>query len=334
MYQFLLRLFRSTALGFFVAGALLFPVLHDKYFTILFTLGIAAVLYGLESILWLGHINVCSANLLSFADSKCTDYSVRSYGFLLSCIFFAWFTYRNESRERSTADARWVPNDEMSDDVPVPVPSSHGELIAAPEHEPLNSQDVQALFLLLDNFRRVSTDGTARYNADLIAKFARSVVKPWRRATPQGHLTSSAWVLDNTHTHAVLVHHRKLGRWLQPGGHIDDADASWRAAAEREAREETGLQRFLPHATEDALFDVDVHAIPARGDEASHTHYDLRFLLIAEVDAERVGDLQTNVDESHDCKWFALTDLSADLTLEPSIRRMVELSLQRYPAVS
>ncbi len=193
----------------------------------------------------------------------------------------------------------------------------------------MSSQQVPSLMALLENFRRTHPDSATRYNADIISKFAGSVAKPWSRATTQGHLTSSAWVLDITRTYAALVLHRKLDRWLQPGGHIDDADVSWRAAAEREAREETGLRRFLPHATQDALFDVDVHSIPARADEAAHTHYDLRFLLIAEVDATAVDALQTNADEAHDCKWFALTVLAADPMLEPSIRRMVDASLQR-----
>lgn len=325
--QIPLRLLGSALIGFFIAGAVFFPLLYGKLFSVLITMGIAAILYGLESIVTFGHITGCSTGFLSFADGKCVEQSVRWQGVLLSSIFFAWFTYRDHRK----AEREWPSREPVTSDPRLPILAAHGELISAPEDDSMNSQHVGSLVALLDNFRRINPDGAARYNADLIGKFARSVSRPWSRATLVGHLTCSAWVLDVTHTHAAMVHHRKLGRWLQPGGHVDDADVSWRVAAEREAREETGLSHFLPHAMQEALFDIDVHPIPACVDEPEHAHYDLRFLLIADVDATRANALQTNVDESHDCKWFALTALAADRTLEPSIRRMVALSLQRYP---
>lgn len=323
--QLPLRLLGSTLLGFFIAGAVIFPLLHDKLLTVVTTLGVAAVVYGLESIVVFGHISSCGIALLSFADSKCVEHSVRFHGVVLASAFFAWFTYRDRLNAERASPSYEAP----ASDPRLPVLDHRGELVTEPEQPSMGSHQVRSVLALLEGFRRTHPDGAARYNADVISKFAGSVVKPWGRETLQGHLTSSAWVLDITRTHAALVHHKKLGRWLQPGGHVDDSDVSWRSAAEREAREETGLRRFMPHATQDALFDVDVHSIPARADELEHTHYDLRFLLIAEIDATRIGSLQANFDEAHDCKWFALTALAADPMLEPSIRRMVDASLQR-----
>lgn len=152
---------------------------------------------------------------------------------------------------------------------------------------------------------------------------------PWRRATLAGHLTASAWILDRKRMHAALIHHRKLNRWLQPGGHVEDADTTWRAAAQREVTEETGLAHFIAQPGEDELFDVDVHPIPARKDEPAHFHYDLRFLFMADVDATVENTLMINVDEAHDCRWFALAELATDPTMEPSMRRMIELSIRR-----
>ena len=36
-----------------------------------------------------------------------------------------------------------------------------------------------------------------------------------------GHITGSAWVVDPAGSRVLLTHHRKLGKWLQLGGHSD-----------------------------------------------------------------------------------------------------------------
>ncbi|MCA9772977.1 MAG: NUDIX domain-containing protein, partial [Myxococcales bacterium] len=81
-----------------------------------------------------------------------------------------------------------------------------------------------------------------------------------------GHVTGSAWVTTPDRRRALLVHHRKLGRWLQPGGHAD-GESLIEQVALREAREETGLADLRLHVAQGGLapLDVDVHPIPARG---------------------------------------------------------------------
>ena len=149
----------------------------------------------------------------------------------------------------------------------------------------------------------------------------------WKRATAVGHVTGSAWILNFEHTHALLLHHRKLNRWVQPGGHLDDTDASPGAGAMREAREETGIQNL--RFADDALFDVDIHAIPARPAQAgknetehAHLHYDVRYLIIAAEDHVTISA------ESLDAKWISLQDLVKP-AFERSIGRMAEKSLRR-----
>lgn len=149
----------------------------------------------------------------------------------------------------------------------------------------------------------------------------------WKRATAPGHVTGSAWILNFEHTHALLLHHRKLNRWVQPGGHLDDTDASPCAGAMREAREETGIQDL--RVADDALFDVDIHVIPARParagkneTEPAHLHYDVRYLIIAEEDHVTISA------ESLDAKWMSLQDL-VQPAFERSIGRMAEKSLRR-----
>lgn len=106
--------------------------------------------------------------------------------------------------------------------------------------------------------------------------FAREHFQP-------GHFTASAFVLSPDSRRLLLIHHGKLQRWLQPGGHIDPEDLSPEAGARREAAEETGqsdLERLGA-----GLFDLDVHEIPAFGAEPVHRHFDLRFLFRARDEA-------------------------------------------------
>lgn len=103
---------------------------------------------------------------------------------------------------------------------------------------------------------------------------------PFRRGDPDGHVTASAVVSRPAGDGFLLVFHRKLDRWLQPGGHVEPDDATVFDAALREAREETGLAAFAA-PFDDAILDVDVHPIPAFGSEPAHCHYDVRFLLTA-----------------------------------------------------
>ena len=146
----------------------------------------------------------------------------------------------------------------------------------------------------------------------------------WMRTTAAGHVTGSAWILNQAHTHALLLHHQKLNLWVQPGGHLDNTDATPAAGAKREAIEETGIPQ-LSLASE-ALFDVDIHAIPARagksGLEAAHLHYDVRYLIIA-------ADHRVTIsEESLDAKWMSLEELALP-SCERSIARMAEKSLRK-----
>lgn len=194
----------------------------------------------------------------------------------------------------------------------------------------MNDDQVTDLRALLARFASTSDSTDAARHAENSLDLLTGETNPWSSATLPGHLTASAWVLDRTCTHAALIHHRKLNRWLQPGGHIEDVDATWRTAAQREVTEETGLDDFIAQAGDDELLDVDVHPFPARKDGPAHFHYDLRFLFVADVDA--VGRmLIINAHEAHNCRWFALADLANDSTMEPSMRRMIELSLRRFP---
>ena len=134
----------------------------------------------------------------------------------------------------------------------------------------------------------------------------------------KGHITASAWVLSPQRTETLLTHHRKLNRWLQLGGHIED-DATIQAAALREAVEESGIENI--HLIEDSIFDIDVHLIPARNEIAEHYHYDIRFLLQAESTDFVISD------ESNELAWVKLNDIG-NFVSDESVLRMCRKSKQ------
>src|SRR5712691_1324612 len=97
--------------------------------------------------------------------------------------------------------------------------------------------------------------------------FSRSGFEP-------GHVTASCFIVDPASRRVLLHHHRRLGRWLQMGGHVEN-DESTRAAALREATEESGLKDL---ELIDSVIDLDVHTIPYGKGEPDHTHYDVRYV--------------------------------------------------------
>ena len=124
-----------------------------------------------------------------------------------------------------------------------------------------------------------------REEADRCAmlRLAAELERPTSRLQARAHFTASAFVVDHDRTRTCLVEHAKLGRLLQPGGHVEPTDLSLEAAALREAREETGLDVEL-HPTAPRPFDLDVHRIPERPGEPSHFHLDVRYLLVGRGD--------------------------------------------------
>jgi 8-oxo-dGTP pyrophosphatase MutT (NUDIX family) len=130
-----------------------------------------------------------------------------------------------------------------------------------------------------------------------------------------GHLTGSAWIIDETKEFALLTHHVKLNRWLQPGGHADGDENIFRVAL-REAEEETGITTLT--LMSENLFDIDIHTIPQRKDFPEHLHYDVRFLFQASKTEELII-----TDESNDLAWVKMEDLLSSSDQNDSIARMI-----------
>jgi 8-oxo-dGTP pyrophosphatase MutT (NUDIX family) len=136
-----------------------------------------------------------------------------------------------------------------------------------------------------------------------------------RRQLEPGHFTASAFVLSPDLRQVLLVHHRQLGRWLQPGGHIEASDADLIAAARREVQEETGILVEAPLGR--GIFDVDIHVIPASPKAGPHLHFDVRYAFVA------LGDRIDISPEVFGVRWVEL-DAASELTDEDSVLRCVK----------
>lgn len=153
-------------------------------------------------------------------------------------------------------------------------------------------------------------DERDRVNARRTADLVRGHPDAFERTRRAGHVTASAFVVDAAHDHVVLTHHAKLDCWLQLGGHCDGVRDPL-AVALREAREESGLTA-IRMARRD-VFDIDIHEVPAHGDMPPHLHYDVRYLLVADI-----SEPLRQSAESRDLAWVPLSRL-ADFTDKPSV---------------
>lgn len=132
-----------------------------------------------------------------------------------------------------------------------------------------------------------------------------------------GHFTASAFVLSPARDQLLLIHHAKLNRWLQPGGHIDAADRDVIAAAQREVAEETGLVCLEPPAQ---IFDLDIHEIPGRGTAPTHSHFDVRFLFVAPNLNHTAGS------DALSARWSplsAVSELESDESVLRAVRKLL-----------
>jgi 8-oxo-dGTP pyrophosphatase MutT (NUDIX family) len=179
----------------------------------------------------------------------------------------------------------------------------------------LNPQKIMQrnqLLNLLDGYR--AFDNHEKQMQEQMVQFVNENPACFQRELLIGHITGSAWVVDASRKYVLLTHHRKLNKWLQPGGHCD-GDSDVLSVALKEAIEETGIETIKPIS--ENIFDVDIHQIPERKGIPAHLHYDVRFLLEADKNIDFVVS-----DESHDLAWVEISKIE-ELNNEESIVRMV-----------
>lgn len=154
---------------------------------------------------------------------------------------------------------------------------------------------------------------------DRILEFVDAHPDALHRRCVAGHLTGSALVVEEGTGRLLVLFHRKLQRWLQPGGHAD-GDANLAAVALREATEETGIEGLL---IDPEPIDLDIHRVEPPGEDP-HDHLDVRFLVVA----PRGAVTEAN-HESEALRWVEPHDLAA-LGVDPGTVRMATAGLARW----
>jgi 8-oxo-dGTP pyrophosphatase MutT (NUDIX family) len=173
----------------------------------------------------------------------------------------------------------------------------------------IEPQHVAFLLKLFD----ADGDGEAAKSKELLLALLASSPAPFSRwQFNPGHITCTGLVLSPEQDRILLVLHRRLQRWLLPGGHVEPEDPLIGDAARREVVEETGAVLLADAAPR--LVGVDVHGIPPRRDELFHLHHDLIFRFQADSDACRPSE------EAREVVWCAVAEFDR-YELPGSVRR-------------
>lgn len=151
--------------------------------------------------------------------------------------------------------------------------------------------------------------------------FFHQETNPFERSCLKGHFTASCLLVNPKTKQFVLTHHRKLGLWLQLGGHADGME-NLAEVALKEAEEESGLKklsfsRSLMSEGNPLPVDFDIHVIPASKKDPEHLHLDVRFIVEAEDCALKISD------ESLDLKWFTAEE-AGEVSDEESLLRLIK----------
>jgi 8-oxo-dGTP pyrophosphatase MutT (NUDIX family) len=133
----------------------------------------------------------------------------------------------------------------------------------------------------------------------VMVAFAGEQADALLRSSEIGHFTGSAFVVDADARRTLMLFHRKVQRWLQPGGHAD-GDANLAAVALKEATEETGIEGLR---VDPRPIDLDIHRFVSVN-EATHLHFDVRFLVVAPP-----GAVEQRNHESEALRWVTETEL-------------------------
>ncbi len=145
------------------------------------------------------------------------------------------------------------------------------------------------------------------------------------RSNAIGQLTGSAWIVNEERTKVLLIHHKKLNKWLQIGGHIENTDQSIEETVLREVREESGINNLkLLSPPSNLIYDIDIHTIPQKNQVAEHSHFDIRLI----IEANENEKLIPQNEEVLAIKWYSIHEVKnlaeSTTSINQSMKRMVD----------
>jgi len=140
------------------------------------------------------------------------------------------------------------------------------------------------------------------------------------RSCRVGHLTAAVLLMSADGERVLMMHHKKLDRWLQFGGHCD-GDANLRGVALRETVEESGIR---PAFITREPVDIDIHEIPEYRGVPAHLHYDVRFLAWAPEGAKEIAN-----EESLALRWHSRSEVDS-IGVDPSLQRLLLLGFAAH----
>lgn len=180
----------------------------------------------------------------------------------------------------------------------------------------------------IDLIRRLETYKTTFMEEAAMVKrtlhFIQTHENCFDRNLMHGHVSASSWVLNPARTRTLMLHHRKLNRWFQPGGHADN-DPDILQVALKETSEESGIDLKHIKLVSENIFDVDIHTIYPSKHDQRHIHYDIRFLLEIDDQLPVPGN-----SESHQIGWIPLRQVNRYNNLR-SLYRMVRKTYMQLP---
>jgi S-adenosylhomocysteine hydrolase/8-oxo-dGTP pyrophosphatase MutT (NUDIX family) len=149
----------------------------------------------------------------------------------------------------------------------------------------------------------------------------------YSRKTFVGHITASGIIISRRSRKVLLIHHKALTIYLQPGGHVDGNGEGPLNAARREITEETGLAdlTYIPyHADPIVPIDIDTHAIPENShkQEPDHFHYDFRYLFLYEGPDDAVRITREELDAA---RWIEVSELARIATFSAIVEKLLRV---------
>lgn len=153
----------------------------------------------------------------------------------------------------------------------------------------------------------------------------------FNRKNYEGHITASGYIFAKNDNKMLLLEHKALKKFLQPGGHAELSDETILDTAKREIKEETGLENLELvniSVNEEIPFDINTHFIPKndKKNEDDHYHNDFRYLFVV----DNADDIKIDESESNSYKWIDISDIKDNSNFAEIIRKIFKLFNSKY----